>query len=59
MGPSNVTLARHLEQLRLRDEYLQQLRTRPPPRPALLVASDGLGAALAVSVRIAARPEVN
>jgi hypothetical protein len=58
MSPCNVTLARHLEQLQLRAEYLRQQepwRVRPPARPALLVVGDGVGVPLVVSVRIAAR----
>lgn len=55
MSPCNVTLARHLEQVRLRAEYLRQQRARPPARPALLVAEGGGGTALVASVRLAPR----
>jgi hypothetical protein len=57
MGPCNLTMARHLEQVALREEYLrQQRRAGPPSRPATLTSADGLGPALAVSVRIATSP---
>ena len=59
MGPSNVTMARHLEQLQLREEFLRQRREARPPRPAVLVSSDGPSAAVLVTVRVAARPELN
>lgn len=57
MGACNVTLERHLEQQRLREEYLRQQPARFRSRPALLIAADGHRVALVASVRQAARPD--
>ncbi|HZN94094.1 MAG TPA: hypothetical protein VFB81_15380 [Myxococcales bacterium] len=54
MSPCNVSLARYLEQLQLRAEYLRQQRVRPEARAAVLVpAGGGRSAPLEVSVRAA------